>query len=264
MTPPVVEKERVRKQIDPRMSARRTEVLRRQGQRRMRLLIFGLGAAALVATGWFVIHSPMFSARHVTVTGNAHETVAQVVTQAGLARHPPLLDVNTGAAAAQLQQLPWVRSATVQVSWPDSVHIAVTEEVPKLVVAVAGSRWALLSADGRVVEVTSGARPPGLLLMTVPQAPGAAGTTLPERDDVGLRVATTLPASFAAQVTGVAVEPAGWVQLSMTTPIAVDVGSASQLTAKYEDVSSILAGATLHNGDVIDVSVPDAPTVTSG
>jgi hypothetical protein len=77
-------------------------------------------------------------------------------------------------------------------------------------------------------------------------------------------VATTLPASFAAQVTGVAVEPAGWVQLSMTTPIAVDIGSASQLTAKYEDVSSILAGATLHNGDVIDVSVPDAPTVTSG
>jgi hypothetical protein len=29
-------------------------------------------------------------------------------------------------------------------------------------------------------------------------------------------------------------------------------------------VTSILAGATLHNGDVIDVSVPDAPTVTAG
>jgi hypothetical protein len=77
-----------------------------------------------------------------------------------------------------------------------------------------------------------------------------------------LHVASTLPASFAAQVTGVTVEPAGWVQLSMTTPIAVDIGSDTQLLAKYEDVSSILAGATLHSGDVIDVSVPDAPTVT--
>ena len=85
---------------------------------------------------------------------------------------------------------------------------------------------------------------------------------LPASDDAGLDVASTLPASFAAQVTGVTVEPAGWVQLSMTTPIAVDVGAATQLTAKYEDVSSILAGAKLHNGDVIDVSVPDAPTVT--
>ncbi len=77
-------------------------------------------------------------------------------------------------------------------------------------------------------------------------------------------MATTLPASFAAQVTGVTVEPAGWVQLAMTSPIVVDIGSVAQLPAKYEDVSSILAGATLHNGDVIDVSVPDAPTVTAG
>jgi len=61
----------------------------------------------------------------------------------------------------------------------------------------------------------------------------------------------------------VTVEPRGWVQLAMTTPVMVDIGSASQLTEKYEDVSSILAGATLHNGDVIDVSVPDAPTVTA-
>jgi hypothetical protein len=91
-----------------------------------------------------------------------------------------------------------------------------------------------LSADGRILAV-SVARQDGLLLLTVPQPPGAPGSVLPARDDAGLRVAS---------------------------PIAVDIGTATQLTAKYEDVSSILAGATLHNGDVIDVSVPDAPTVT--
>ncbi len=77
-------------------------------------------------------------------------------------------------------------------------------------------------------------------------------------------MASSLPASFAAQVTQVTVEPAGWVQLALTTPIVVDIGTAAELTAKYEDVSSILSGATLHNGDVIDVSVPDAPTVSAG
>jgi hypothetical protein len=75
-------------------------------------------------------------------------------------------------------------------------------------------------------------------------------------------VASTLPASFGAQVTGVTVESGGWVQLALTTPILVDIGMATQLQAKYEDVSSILSGATLHNGDVIDVSVPGSPTVT--
>jgi cell division protein FtsQ len=264
VTPPVAQKERVLGQIDPRISARRAAVIRDQDRRRLRLLIFGLGGIALLAAAWFIIDSSLFSARHIDVTGNVHETAAQVVAQAKLATHPPLIDVNAGAAAARIDQMPWVLSASVRVSWPDSVRIAVTEEVPRLVVSAPGGRWDTLAADGRVLAVSAGVRPAGLLLMTVPQAPGAAGTTLPARDDIALRVATTLPASFAAQVTGVTLEPAGWVQLSMTTPIAVDIGTAAQLRAKYEDVTSILAGATLHNGDVIDVSVPDAPTVTSG
>jgi cell division septal protein FtsQ len=156
-----------------------------------------------------------------------------------------------------------VRSATVQVSWPDGVRIAVTEETPRFVVGAPGGRWDSLSGDGRVLGQST-SRPPGLMLLTVPQTPGAPGTVLPSRDAAGLLVATTLPASFAAQVTAVTVEPAGWVQLAMTTPVVVDLGSTAQLSAKYEDVSSILAGATLHSGDVIDVSVPDAPTVASG
>jgi cell division protein FtsQ len=247
--------------MDPRISARRTAVIRDQGRRRLRVLVIGLAATAVVVGGWFLIHSPLFAARAVTVTGNVHESASQVIEQAGLASQPALLDVNAGAAAARIEELPWVRSASVAVSWPDGVHIAVTEQTPRVVVSEAGGRWATLSANGRVLGVST-VRPPGLVLLTVPQAPGAPGSVLPGRDAPGLDVAATLPASFAAQVTGVTVEPAGWVQLSMTTPIAVDIGSATQLTAKYEDVSSILAGATLHNGDVIDVSVPDAPTVT--
>ncbi|HEY1652133.1 MAG TPA: FtsQ-type POTRA domain-containing protein [Acidimicrobiales bacterium] len=247
--------------MDPRISARRAEVIRTQGRRRLRILIIGLVGSAVLVGAWFVLHSPLFSARAVTVTGNTHESAAQVIDQAGLGSRPPLLDLDAGAVAARLEQLPWVRSASVGVSWPDGVHITVAEETPRLEVSVAGGRWAALSADGRVLDV-SAARPPGLVLLTVPQSPGVPGTLLPVRDDAGLDVASTLPASFAAQVTAVTVEPGGWVQLSMTTPIAVDIGSAAQLTAKYEDVSSILAGATLHNGDVIDVSVPDAPTVT--
>ena len=82
--------------------------------------------------------------------------------------------------------MPWVRTATVHVSWPDGVHIAVTEETPRFVVSEAGGQWDTLSADGRVLSV-SPARPPGLLLLSVPQPPGAAGTVLPARDEPGLR-----------------------------------------------------------------------------
>jgi cell division protein FtsQ len=244
------------------LAARRTAVIREQGRKRLRVLIVGLGGLVAIVGGWFLLHSPILAARSISVTGNVHESASQVLVQAGLAGHPPLLDVNAGAAAARIEQMPWVQSASVHISWPDGVHIVVTEKTPRMVAGEPGSRWATLTANGRVLAVSK-ARPSGLLLLSVPEAPGAPGTRLPARDRAGLRVAATLPRSFAAQVTGVTVEPQGWVQLAMTTPVVVDIGSTSQLSAKYEDVSSILAGATLHDGDVIDVSVPDAPTVAA-
>jgi cell division septal protein FtsQ len=270
MTPPVAEKTRSSGQgrtggrMDPRISARRAAVIRQQGRRRLNLLVGALAVVLVLIGVWFLLHTSLFSARSITVTGDVHETAAQVVAAAGLANHPPLLDVNGGAAVAGIERLPWVASATVHVSWPDGVHIAVTEQTPRMVAAAPGSTWAVLSADGRVLQVAPGTRPPGLLLISVPVAPGAAGSTLSAKDASALKVATTLPPSFSAQVTAVTLEPGGWVQLSMTTPIAVNIGSAAQLTAKYEDVSAVLAGATLHAGDVIDVSVPDAVTVTPG
>jgi cell division protein FtsQ len=254
---------RRRSGMDPRISARRVAVTRQQGRRRLWLLITLAALTALVVGAWFLLHTSLFSARAITVVGATHETSAQVVAESGLAGHPPMIDIDAGAVARDVEQLPWVASATVSVHWPDGVRITVTEEVPRLVVAAPSNRWAELSADGRVLSV-SATRPPGLILVSGPAAPGAPGSDLGSADRAALRVATTLPASFAAQVTAVGVEPGGWVQLTMTTPILVDIGTPSDLGAKYEDVSSILAGATLHNGDVIDVSVPGAPTVTAG
>jgi cell division protein FtsQ len=249
--------------MDPRISARRSAVVRQQGRRRLRLLMVLVTATTLLVGLWYVAHSPWLSARAVTVIGATHETAAQVESAAGLAGHPPLMDIDAAGAAAAIERLPWVQSARVQLHWPDGVRIIVTERTPQLVMAAAAGQWAELSADGRVLTL-SAARPPGLLLVTGPLSPGAPGSMVGNVDQSGLRVASTLPVSFKSQVTAVHVEPGGWVQLAMTTPIAVDIGTATQLPAKYEDVTSILAGATLHNGDVIDVSVPDAPTVTGG
>jgi cell division protein FtsQ len=255
---------RARADIDPRISARRSEVTRQQGRRRLRL-VGGIVAAVVVLFGiWSLLHSSLFSARAVTVVGATHESTAQIEAAAGLSGHPPLLDVHTVAAASGLERLPWVRSASVSVHWPDGVRVEVTEQVPQLVMSLSGGRWAELSGAGRVLAIVA-ERPAGLLLVSGPLAAGAPGSSLGASDQIGLKVAATLPVSFRAQVTAVTVEPASsgaWVQLTMTTPVLVDIGDATQLRAKYEDVTALLAHATLHNGDIIDVSVPKAPTVT--
>ena len=50
--------------------------------------------------------------------------------------------------------------------------------------------------------------------------------------------------------------------LHLATPVSFVLGPASDLGAKYEDVASVIAHTTLHVGDVVDVSVPQAMTVT--
>jgi cell division protein FtsQ len=217
----------------------------------------------LLVGAWFLVHSSVLSARSVTVVGATHETAAQVKVAGDLNSHRPLIDIQTATTAAAIAQLPWVKSAKVSVHWPDGVRVVISEEVPALAMAEAGGRWAELSADGRILT-TVATQPAGLMVISGPTLPGAIGSTLTGADRAALGVATTLPNSFRAQVTAVRVEPGGWIQLSMTTPVLVDLGTTTQLSAKYEDVSSILAGAALHDGDVIDVSVPDAPTVTGG
>jgi cell division septal protein FtsQ len=252
---------RQRAAIDPRISARRKAVTRQRGRRRLVWLVVLGVVSVLVVGGWFLLHTPWFSARTITVHGATHETSAQVISAGGLAGHPALIDVHPGAVVQGIERLPWVHRATVTVAWPDKVHIAVTEQVPLAEMKTAGGQWALLTSAGRVLSLTP-TQAPGMIVLTGPQAPGPAGSTLGAADQVGLSVAVTLPVSFKAQVTSVGVQPGQWVQLAMTTPVVINIGTASQLPSKYEDVTSILAGATLHAGDVIDVSVPDAPTVT--
>lgn len=250
-----------RGRMDPRIRARRVAVTRQHGRRRLWAALSAVALVALGAGTWFLLHSAVFSARVVTVIGATHETAAQVEAAGGLSVHPPLLDVSTAAVAEKIEALPWVQTARVTLHWPDGVRIAITERTPRLTAPEAGGQWAELSADGRVLA-TVPARPAGLMLFDAPAPVGPPGSALGASADAGLDVAATLPASFAAQVTEVKVEPGGWVQLALTTPVVVDIGSASQLHAKYEDVTAILAGAPLTVGDVIDVSVPKAPTVT--
>lgn len=264
--------------VDPRIRARRAAVSRSRGRRRLRVLVLGLGVAALVTGGWLLLHSRLLSVRVVQVEGSTHTSRAEIVSVAGLGHDPPMIDVDPGAAAARLERLPWVTRATVSRRWPDGVVVTVVERRPAAVVATApspvpsgatGSRptptaaWALVDRTGRVLALVA-TPPPGLVHLTAPAAPGPPGTTLRSSAFPGLRVAATLPAAFSSQVTTVEVEKGGRVHLAMTTPVSVDLGSASQLRAKYEDVAAVLAGAPLVAGEVVDVSVPDSPTVGPG
>jgi cell division protein FtsQ len=252
--------------IDPRIRERRVAIRRSRGRRRLHWLIGVAGAVVLVIVVVGLLHTPWFNARAITVTGaHPHTSSAAIEAAAGLVRHPPLIDVDTGAVARRVEGLPFIATARVARHWPDGVTIAVTERVPVAQVAGPGTSWSVLDGFGRTLEVQPG-QVPGLLVFAVhtttgPVTPAPVGRRLPSAAADGLAVARTLPKAFSGQVVALTVASDDTVTLALNSGITVDLGTATDLPAKYEDVAAILARGSLQATSVIDVTVPASPTV---
>ena len=246
--------------IDPRISKRRTEVIRNRGRRRLRILIAIAVFATLGVGVWDLLHTRFLSAKVITVSGSTLTPIPEVISAGGLATHPPMVDISTGQVAARIDRLPWVSSANVKLDWPDGVSIRIVQRVPKLAVATPAGTWDEIDLSGRILA-TVPTPPPGLIQFVITQHLGLPGSNLGPQAKPGLLVASTLPLSFSHQVSRISVTKSGDVELGLSSPITVNLGNTSQLQAKYEDVSAILAKATLPAGGTIDVSIPDSPTV---
>jgi cell division protein FtsQ len=249
--------------VDPRIWKRRVAVTREQGRKRLRIVAAVLGVCAIAAGGFAAIHSSLFAARHLNVVGAVHTPAAEVLAMSGLSDRPPLVDINAAEVAARIEALPWVKSAVVIEHWPDSVTVKVTERSALAAVesgSVGQAAWALVDGTGRVLA-DQATRPAGLPALSVPVAPGAPGSALPPGDQPAVEIASSMPPLLAERVRSVEVAVDGDVTLGMTGGFTAVIGSPTELEAKYEALASVLAGAPLLEGDVIDVSVPDEPAV---
>ena len=253
--------------IDPRIRQRRLAIRRSQGRRRLRwiggvvvVVVLALGAVGLA-------HTPWFGAQAVSVTGvHPHTPNAAILAAAGLEHHPPLISVNPGAVAKKVESLPFIATARVRRHWPDGVQIAVTERVPVVEMAGPASSWSLLDGHGRTLQVVP-SRVPGLVVYIVRTAtagipPAPVGESLPAAAGPGLEVSRNLPPAFSSQVVSVTVAADGSISMALYSGITVLFGTDSDRTAKYQDIASILAHGTLHATSVIDVTVPESPTVS--
>ncbi len=252
--------------IDPRIRKRREEIERTQSRRRWRRLWVGVAALTLVGLAVVVLHTPWFGARVVTVSGSHPRTSdAAILAAAGLTGHPALISVDPGTTAGRIESLPFIATARVNRHWPDGISIAVTEREPVLTMAGPGTGWALLDAAGRTLAI-SPVRPVPLVVLIVhapsgPVPPMPVGGTLPPSAAPGLTVERTLPPAFAGQVVSITTATDGTVSLALDSGLVVQLGTDTELPAKYEDVAAILANAAPQGARIIDVTVPQSPTV---
>lgn len=242
----------------PRIRARRVEVARTAGRRRLRRLNVLLAVVCAVVWGLVVLRSPLFDVDRVQVVGAGRTAEAEAAAASGIRTGDPLVGVDLAGAESALAALPWVEEARVSRLWPGTVRVVLTERTPLATQAHAGG-WAVVDASGRVLEVVPEA--PDLLVLEG-LAEVAPGARLPEADRAVLRTLSRLPDGVRAEVGGAGSGPDGQ-QITLAGGELVVLGDGSDLAAKLAAAEAVAADAGPEDGCRIDVRVPTAPVLTA-
>lgn len=88
--------------------------------------------------------------RQVTVTGRDRTDPGDVLGAVDLPRGAPLLELDPAAVRTRLEQLPWVRLATVERHLPDELHITLVERTP-IALWQNGSDFRMVDAGGSII-----------------------------------------------------------------------------------------------------------------
>ena len=194
----------------------------------------------------------------IEVDGVDRADPRQIVNASGIELGSPLIEVDLARSTEAVRQVPWVGDATIDRDLDGTITIAVTERVG--VVAVpAGSRFAMVDRTGRQLELVD-AQPPGFLPVVGVEASGVPGQLL---DDSGLAVVSlveTLTPTVRDATSGIIVAE-DRLQLELVIGGRADLGDERGLGDKLGALETILARVDLACVAVIDVRVPDAPTV---
>lgn len=250
--------------IDPRIRARRVEVRRAEGRRRLRFLLVAVGLVALAIGAWGLSRTPLLDLDHVRIEGVAAADARTVDATAALERGTAMFDLDLGAVERDVTALSWVRSATAEREWPGTVRLTV---VPREAVAVVGLASSgpsyLVDGDGVLIRTADSDTD----LPRVALAPSVGLGEVEERSIPGLAVAVAMPDDLRPWVEAITLDPTVSAAeqrdlgLDLIGAATVHIGAGDFIDDKLAAVRAVLEGIDLTCVDVIDVAVADLPTV---
>ena len=251
--------------IDPRIRARRIEVQRTEGRRRLHRLALAGGAVAIVAGLLWLTTTPLLDVDNIRVQGADHTSQQAVLGALRIRRGDALLTANISGASRALARLPWVATARVRRSWPGTIAVTIVERRPVAAVASKRGGWVLVDAGGRQLDVST---QPAIDLVRVAGLPlvPAPGVAAGPAYDGALTLAAEIPKSLRASISSVWPKPDGSFDAIAVLPgghqATVRLGTASQLQTKLVALASVLERADLTGVRMIDLRVPNAPALT--
>jgi hypothetical protein len=258
--------------VDPRLRARRIEVRREEGRRRLRRLVVLAVVTLVCLVAWGLSRSPLLDLDHLEVEGAERLSADAVIAATGFERGDALLDLDLGGATDRLAALPWVEQVTVDRSWRGTVRIQVVERRPVAVARAGAEGPALLvDADGQVLDTATAADLDRLPLVVGLEV-GEPGSRLDGLDLVAVAVADRAGEGLLGWVDHIARDDAGlWLELredavvsaggSPGHPGRVQLGDGRELADQLLAAETVLARVELSCLAEIDVRVPSSPVV---
>jgi len=265
MTTPVRERG---PRVDPRLQARRREIRRDEGRRRLRRLKTGLATLAVGGAGGGLLLSPVFDVDRVEVHGALRSGADEVEAATSIEAGEAMITLRLGRAAAAVRALPWVETATVVRHWPGRVGVTVTERRPLALVAADGGDWVVVDGAGRQLALGDERVFPELARVVGLDPRPQLGATLGAEAFPALELADLLSTRLPGVVAEVAVTEGG---LDLALParsgpgVRVRFGDRSGLAEKVDALASLLEAGVMAESPSpreIDVRVPDAPVLT--
>jgi cell division protein FtsQ len=226
--------------------------------RRRRRTVAAIVVTAILAAATFVSRSSIFAVGSVTVTGASHLSAAKVINESGV-KGRNVLWLDTGAIERALERDPWISGAVVSRSLPSSITIAIVERVPVAVIKEPAD-FTVVAADAAVLGARQTAgRLPVILPGTVPGEAHAAY-------DGPVRVLAALSSAVRGQVASVTQDAGGDLAMRLRSGTLVRFGPATDVQAKADALSAVLAYAAGQRTRVasIDVRFPAAPSARLG
>lgn len=245
---------------DPRIEARRREVARHEGRKRLKLLI-ALSAITLVSIGALVaLQSTWLDIDEVIVVGGDRTPADQVRSASGIVVGTPLVDLDMVASADAVEALPWVATAVVSRSWGGTVTAEITERTPAVALPQASGGFMLIDSGGRQLGAVD-ERPEWAHVINGLVANGVAGQPAPTEIHGVIRLLGLLSSDQMASITSVTVDN-GSLVLDLAQGGIVDLGNDSGLADKLVSYDTLRASVDLRCLHRIDLRVHTAPAIT--
>lgn len=224
--------------------------MRTRSRRRRLTVTLTVTACVFALIGYLVLwHTSLIAVSGVRVRGAESVSAATVLKAAQIPAGSPMAALDPGAAAARIERIPQVASATVSRDWPGTVVISVVERVPAALVPDAGG-YAVVDRGGVVFGHSAAVRS-GLPVIDV-SAPAKDAQVVPG----ALAALRALPAALDRRISSITATDPYAITLTLTDGTTVNWGGGEDAVDKARDLVALMRIGHAHH---YDVSAPNAP-----